>query len=558
MSSTIPSRSVTASPPSLADLLDAVAQADLSERRRQDMASAIRSVARALGRPLADIPADPHLLSKRLIEVAPQALGLSQGRWSNIRSLLRAAIKLVMPVAPGRHLSPLSPAWKMLWGPLESQTLKTRLSRLFHFCSEKGIEPPDVDEATFAEFRQYLDTALLKNPAIVHRACLSAWNTALSTVPGWPDFSVSIPQRRDRWTLPWEVFPSSLREDMAHWLDRLAGHDLLAELPFRPVRPATLRSREYQIRQFASALMLRGRNAATLTGLADLVAIYSFKEGLRFLLERQGNKPTSMIADLASTMKAIARHHVRVDEKHLAQMTAVIRRIDPRRRGLTERNRVRLRAFDDRDNLLALVRLPGRLVHIAERHRHPYQAAVLVQMAVAVEILLMTGLRINNLTNLDIERHLVRPSRHKPDLHVVIAAEEVKNREPLDYPLPIESAALIQRYLEEFRPRLVRDGSTALFPGRGRTPKALNALRQQIIAVVFKYTGLRVNPHLFRHIGAKSFLDAHPGQHEVTRRVLAHRSIETTTAFYTGCETAAAVRHYDETILKLRHTGSAR
>ena len=117
---------------------------------------------------------------------------------------------------------------------------------------------------------------------------------------------------------------------------------------------------------------------------------------------------------------------------------------------------------------LALVRLPGRLVNIAERHRHPYRAAVLVQMAVAVEILLMTGLRINNLANLDIERHLVRPSRRKPDLHIVIAGEEVKNREPLEYPLPAESAALVQRYLEEFRPRLARDGSTALFPGRGR------------------------------------------------------------------------------------------
>ena len=329
----------------------------------------------------------------------------------------------------------------------------------------------------------------------------------------------------------------------------------MEELPFRPVRPATLRSREYQVRQFASALVLRGRDPSTLTSLGDLVGIDAFKEGLRFLLERHGNKPSSMIADLAATMKAIARHHVRVDKSHLAQMTAVIRRIDTRRRGLTEKNRARLRAFDDLDNLLALVRLPGTLVNIAERHPHPYQAAVLVQMAVAIEILLMTGLRINNLANLDIERHLVRPSRRKPDLHIVIAGEEVKNREPLDYPLPAESVALIERYLEEFRPRLARDGSTALFPGRGRAPKALNALRQQIIGVVFQYTGLRVNPHLFRHIGAKSFLDAHPGQHEVTRRVLAHRSIETTTAFYTGCETAAAVRHYDETILKLRHTG---
>jgi hypothetical protein len=38
----------------------------------------------------------------------------------------------------------------------------------------------------------------------------------------------------------------------------------------------------------------------------------------------------------------------------------------------------------------------------------------------------------------------------------------------------------------------------------------------------------------------------------VVRRVLAHRSIDTTTAFYTGMETSAAVRHFDQTILDLR------
>jgi integrase len=305
-------------------------------------------------------------------------------------------------------------------------------------------------------------------------------------------------------------------------------------------------------------VVLRGGDPATLTSLADLVAIDTFKDGLRFLLERRENAPSSAIADLAVTMTAIARHHVGFDERRLAQMTAVLRRIDTRKRGLTEKNRGRLRAFDSRDNLLALVRLPGRLVTIAERGAHPYQAAVLVQMAVAIEILLMTGMRINNLVNLDVDRHLVRPARHQPGLHIVIGGEEVKNGEPLEFPLPAESAGLIDRYLREFRPRLTRGGSTALFPGRGAAPKALNVLRQQIIGVVFKYTGLRVNPHLFRHIGAKSFLDAHPGQHEVPRRVLGHRSIETTTTFYTGCETAAAVRHFDETILKLRHSGSGR
>jgi integrase len=74
--------------------------------------------------------------------------------------------------------------------------------------------------------------------------------------------------------------------------------------------------------------------------------------------------------------------------------------------------------------------------------------------------------------------------------------------------------------------------------------------------VVHKHAGLRVNPHLFRHIGAKLFLDGNPGAYEVVRRVLGQRSIETTTNYYTGCETAAAVRHFDAEILKLRRTGS--
>jgi integrase len=61
-----------------------------------------------------------------------------------------------------------------------------------------------------------------------------------------------------------------------------------------------------------------------------------------------------------------------------------------------------------------------------------------------------------------------------------------------------------------------------------------------------------MHPHLFRHVAAKLFLDAQPGAYEVVRRVLGHRSIETTTGFYTGLETAASVRHFDRTILRLR------
>jgi hypothetical protein len=56
--------------------------------------------------------------------------------------------------------------------------------------------------------------------------------------------------------------------------------------------------------------------------------------------------------------------------------------------------------------------------------------------------------------------------------------------------------------------------------------------------------------NISHHIGAELFLDANPGAYEVVRRVLAHRSIDTTTGFYTGLETPAAVRHFDKTILE--------
>jgi integrase len=162
---------------------------------------------------------------------------------------------------------------------------------------------------------------------------------------------------------------------------------------------------------------------------------------------------------------------------------------------------------------------------------------------------------MSNLVKLDIERNLVRPGQGKA-LHIVISGEEVKNREPLEYPLPPESVDLLERYIREFRPHLAPQGNTALFPGTAGDSKNQAFFGDQISRTIRAHTGLHVHPHLFRHISAKLYLDANPGAYEVVRRVLAHRSIDTTTGFYTGLETPAAVRHFDKTILELRKASS--
>lgn len=74
----------------------------------------------------------------------------------------------------------------------------------------------------------------------------------------------------------------------------------------------------------------------------------------------------------------------------------------------------------------------------------------------------------------------------------------------------------------------------------------------QISQTIHSYTGLVMNPHLFRHVMAKIYVDANPGEYEVVRRVLAHRSIDTTTRYYLGTEIGAAVRRFDGVILAVR------
>ena len=134
----------------------------------------------------------------------------------------------------------------------------------------------------------------------------------------------------------------------------------------------------------------------------------------------------------------------------------------------------------------------------------------------------------------------------------MIPSETVKNDEPIEFELLSSSANLVKLYLERFRP-ILTNGSGYLFPGKlpGR-PTNPTHLSRWLSKRLFAELGLSVTTHQFRHIAAKFWLDENPGSYEVVRRILHHRSIDTTTASYTGFETRAAALHYDQFILKQR------
>ena len=178
MSSRSISRTECASAQSLADLLARLQAGDLPKRQRQELASAIRTTARALGRSPENIPANGRLLASRLKGVAPAAIGVSHGRWNNVRCLLRTALTLIQPISPGRNRNDLSPEWLVLWNQLASRSDKIALSRVLHYYSAQGIGPNAVTEGNFDEYRLHLDGSLLKRPNETFALTVRAWRRA--------------------------------------------------------------------------------------------------------------------------------------------------------------------------------------------------------------------------------------------------------------------------------------------------------------------------------------------------------------------------------------------
>ena len=138
----------------------------------------------------------------------------------------------------------------------------------------------------------------------------------------------------------------------------------------------------------------------------------------------------------------------------------------------------------------------------------------------------------------------------KGTTHIVIPAHEVKNDEPLEYPIPAETDDLLEAYITRYRPILDQHGTTWLFPGeKPGAHKSLDQFTRQFKGTIWRWTGLTMNLHLMRHFGAMLYLEENPGNYEVVRRVLGHRRLETTVNSYVGMEMAATVRHFDTVIL---------
>ena len=130
---------------------------------------------------------------------------------------------------------------------------------------------------------------------------------------------------------------------------------------------------------------------------------------------------------------------------------------------------------------------------------------------------------------------------------------DVKNRVDLEFELDDFVTAVIDEYVHDYRPIVLRGRSEDwLFPGETGGFKDAHFLGIQVTERIQKVTGLRITLHQYRHAAAAVYLKDHPGDYETVRRFLGHRNIRTTVNFYCGLETTQATRLLGEVVRKHR------
>ena len=329
-------------PSNLAEVLTQLESKPSASRDHIQTKTALRTLGRALRRPLCDIPAMPSELQKLLALVSAAAVPISEKTWGQYRSLTLAALRTYYPdLMPGRSVAGHSRAWTELRETLPTLALKNGLSRFMSHCSMLGIEPYQVTAEVFEAFRlRLMERSLQQRPEKLFRQSVVFWNRAVAAAPDWPCGQIALERSARFYAKEWEEFPPSFVQELEAFLGREADQDILAKVYRRPLKPGTIVVRRRLIRQVASLLVASGFPISEIVSLSILVDSENATAALRAQLARQGVQ-TDILRQQASILGLIAKYWVK-DLDRAAELREIAMRLKKKQTGINDKNRRRL------------------------------------------------------------------------------------------------------------------------------------------------------------------------------------------------------------------------
>ncbi len=377
------------------------------------------------------------------------------------------------------------------------------------------------------------------------RLLAKAWNANAGSIVGWPEQRLAEPAAKLAVEIEWEEFPKGLRGDVDRYLQGLTKiRKSRTGQRIRPLKPSTIRTRRAELRAAARMAAKQGISIESLNTFSALLSPAVAERILDAYWQRNGENPKLFTIDLAGRFLAIAKETKCLNDSDCERLHEMQRNLeDLRPQGMTDKNIAFLRQVLTPGTWGRVVNLPFVLMTEARRleHHAPVRAAVIAQIAVAIAILAVAPIRVKNLTTIELGKNLGKPDGPRSNYWLSFPDYDVKNRMKLEYPLESYLTKLIDEYIHDFRPTLLRGrNEECLFPGLRQGPKGEVAFSGQISKRIVKYTGIKMTAHQFRHAAGALILKRRPGEYELVRQILGHRNIQTTINCYIGLDSIHA------------------
>ena len=534
--------------PTFADAMEAITAAtELSEQSRRHWCSSLTGIARAFDQPPQVIPARFSAVRARMAALHHVPLGWVPKTLANHKSNAKAALLwFAREKDVVAHGVPVSPVWDRLRIQLTDPSTRYRLMPLMRFCSGVGIEPEAVDEAVIDRYMDHRTrTTARASDAASRRILARLWNAGIGKIDGWPQLRLVEPQVKSAEGPTWDDFPEGLRTDIEGHLTGLTRiRRNKAGQRIRPCKSSTITTRRRELVAAVRMAVKVGIPIADLTSLGALIHPDVAEKVLEAYWKKDGEVPRAYTINLSCRFVALAHAVGGLDEDARRRLEDFRFTLEQHREdGMTPKNLALIRSVLTDGVWSRVVNLPEQLMRQARRElpHAPVRAAVLAQIAVAVAILTVAPIRLGNLAGIRLGENLTKPGGPDSGYWLMFAGREVKNRSALQFKLDATVTAFVDEYVHDFRPALVR-GSNAdwLFPGVAGEHKEKISFSTQIVDRVQNSTGLRITVHQFRHAAGALILKHRPGEYELVRRMLGHKSVQTTMRFYLDLSSAQA------------------
>ena len=176
--------------------------------------------------------------------------------------------------------------------------------------------------------------------------------------------------------------------------------------------------------------------------------------------------------------------------------------------------------------------------------------AVQYRDGLMIALLGYVPLRHKNFAAIEIGRDLIEEGDH---WFIVIPPEETQTKTYLEFQIPEDLQDELATYLNLVRPRMLRRvGCRALWVSPKGGALSYSAVGPVITRHTTKRLGIRVTPHDARDAAATTWAIAAPEQIGVSRDLLAHCDLRTTTKYYNRAKGIEASRAHSRLIAQLR------